>query len=58
MKKTKRLIALLLAAMMLAGCVSVSDTDETDASESTSAETEQETVAETEEKTRLTFPRT
>ena len=40
MKKPKRLIAPLLAAMMLAGCVSVSDTDETDVSESTSAEQE------------------
>ena len=56
MKKTKRLIALLLAAMMLAGCVSVSDTDETDVSESTSAETEQETVAETEEEYTFDVP--
>ena len=56
MKKPKRLIALLLAAMMLAGCVSVSDTDETDVSESTSAETEQETEAENEEKYTFDVP--
>ena len=49
MKKSKRLIALLLAAMMLAGCVSVSDTDETDVGESTAVESEQETEAETDE---------
>ena len=56
MKKTKRLIALLLAAMMLAGCASVSDTDETDVSESTSAETEPETVAETEDEYTFDVP--
>ena len=56
MKKSKRLIAILLAAMMLAGCVSVSDTDETDVSESTAGESEQETEAETDEEYTFDVP--